>query len=722
VNYRQSFAREGRRYASRMLTAALMLTLLFGLAAQLTQAQGDQSHKLTAGQIVTGTLNTQTFTQVYTFDGQANTVVSIVANSQASGLRLAVVLTDATGANIAQGANLEASEVDLKNVRIANAGTYYVTVMRGTGAQGAASGNFTLVYTVGQQTPVTATPTPSKVVTLRQGLTVSLSWSSIDDFNIEVRDPVGGSVFFDNQSVPSGGKLSGNMNGNCQNTVSNPTETVSWPRGDVPAGSYEVLVYYKQACAQPAAAREFSVAVNLDGRRQDLAKATLNAGEEYVASFILDNADQVKVNPGGANPQLLNLSEISSIINAPVALAGRTQLESRIDRTKPAEVWSFDGQAGNVVSIGMNALDGSLDAQLILVGPDNTVVASNDDATAQTRDSLIGNQALPSTGRYLIVATRYGKTIGGTEGNYRLTVNGVTGTASTPVAGATTPAPAATAAATESGSSIFANLPTGSIQIALLWDNRADVRLLIRDPDRQSLFSDRKELPSGAQMAQLSNFNCQNLTTTPLTYAYWPLNRLTPGTYEIQVWMSNQCNEVSLPNYTLSVSVRGREVINHKDKPDSNGLLYVTTFTVTQEGVATAGKGGIFTQVYKTDLGDLTAQFQAAPAVVYGRSEIGTINADAPFAIYALQARAGDRVRVQMTSTSGSLDCFLWLTDTSGAQINLNDDIDPGKNTNSRIDQTIPSDGTYYIIATRFGSALGGTSGNFELSVNPIAR
>ncbi len=721
MNYRQNFVRDG---VNRWLAPALTLVLMFAIAGTLTQAQGDPSRKLIAGQTINGTLNAQAYTQVYTFDGQANTNISVVANSQAAALRLAVVITDATGQNVAEASNLQASEVALRNIRINTAGTYYVTVLRATGASGTTSGTFTLSYTVGQQTAATATATPARVVTLRQGLTISLSWSSIDDFNIEVRDPIGGSVFFNNLSVPSGGKLAGNVNGNCQNTVSNPTETVSWSRGDVPSGSYEVLVYYKQACAQPAAAREFTAVVNIDGRRQELAKATLKAGEEYVASFILENADQVQIVPGGANPQLLNLTPFAAKIATPTALAGRTQIESRIDRNNQADVWSFDGVAGNVVTINMNAVDGSLDPQLILLGPDANVVASNDDANQNTRDSQITSQALPKEGRYTVVATRFAKNIGGTEGKYRLTITGLNA-AATPVAGNPTPVgtavPAATAAATESGVPI-GNLPTGSIQIALLWDNRADVRLLVRDPSRQVLYSDKRQIPSGANMAQLSNLNCQNLTTTPLTYAYWPLNQLPAGTYEIQVWMNNQCNEPTPPNYTLSVSVRGREVINHKDRPDANGLLYVTTFTVSAEGVATAGKGGIFTQVYKTDVGDLTTQFQAAPVIVYGRAAVGAISADQPFQVYAVQARAGDRIRVQMRATQGTLDSFLWLVDGAGAQLNVNDDVKPGQDTNSQIDQSIPADGTYYIIATRFGSVYGGTAGTFELSVNPIAR
>jgi hypothetical protein len=385
----------------------------------------------------------------------------------------------------------------------------------------------------------------------------------------------------------------------------------------------------------------------------------------------------------------------------------------------------------------MQATSGSLDPPLILLGPDRAVIQSNDDATPETRNALINQQRLPVAGNYLIVATRFGKNIGGTEGNYTLSLTGltgapvaanptlapppaVTGTPGTPAAGAPTLAVTA-ASAPSSASSIGSGLPAGAIEIGLLWDNRADLRLLIRDPEKRSLFSDVRTLPNGAALVQQSNLNCQNTTTAPITYAYWPRSvRLTPGTYEIQVWLNQACNEIALPNYTLQAVVNGNQIIDVDEQPDPTGLLYVATFTVNSDGTATAGEPrGIFTRSALTDIGDYSAQLAAAPVLVYGRAVAGTIDTTTPFSVYTFQGRAGDRVRIQMRATRGNLDTALWLLDGTGVQLLFNDDLEPGRNTNSQINADLPADGGYVIIATRFGALYGGTSGTYELSIVP---
>jgi hypothetical protein len=75
---------------------------------------------------------------------------------------------------------------------------------------------------------------------------------------------------------------------------------------------------------------------------------------------------------------------------------------------------------------------------------------------------------------------------------------------------------------------------------------------------------------------------------------------------------------------------------------------------------------------------------------------------------YAITLTAGQRVRVAQTATVTSLDTYLYVTGGSTCGILASDD-DSGGSTNSRINFTAPTAGTYYLHATSFGvGAVGG--------------
>lgn len=699
------------------LFLALSLAASFVLASiSLVMAQEGALRRLRLGESVTGSLNEQTFAQTYTFEVADGLPVTLTALSNAPELTLALILTDANGQPLAQNANLSGAEVSLSNLVLPN-GVYYVTVLRSSGAQGTAAGQFTL--TLSAATLATPTPAPTLAPITLNSMSVALSWATIDDLDLEVRDPVGNAVFFGNTAA-GGATLLANVNNGCTNTVNNPTETIRWAAGRVPAGSYEILVYYNRACRQPAAPVDFTVTVTVNGRAQPPIQGRLNPNEQYVASFILESAEAVSVQQGGANPLLLNLTPFAAQISAPQPLGGRTSVRSRIDRNNQVDVWSFEGVAGQVVNIAMNAVDGgSLDPQLILLGPDRAVLASNDDATPETRNALIANQLLPVNGTYVIIATRFGKNIGGTEGNYELILSGTGALVAAPTASPSegeAPSVAPTEAVSQVG---LAGLPVGALNISLTWNSRADVRLLVRDPENRSLFSDNTTTPSGGILARQDNLNCNNPTSAPITYAVWQADRLLTGTYEVQVWLRNLCGETLLPTYALNVNVRGQQVLSVQEQPDINGRLYVTTFSIAPDGTVSAGRGGIFFNEALRDIGDVRDRADTAEPLIYGRPTFGSVDNATPFTVYTFQARAGDRVRVSMRATGGTLDPALYLLDPSGAQLAFNDDV-AANDVNSRIDAVIPTDGRYIIIATRFGALTGGTTGSFEIAVAPI--
>ncbi|NDJ87074.1 MAG: hypothetical protein GYB66_14440 [Chloroflexi bacterium] len=105
------------------------------------------------------------------------------------------------------------------------------------------------------------------------------------------------------------------------------------------------------------------------------------------------------------------------------------------------------------------------------------------------------------------------------------------------------------------------------------------------------------------------------------------------------------------------------------------------------------------------------------PTIEYGETVTGTItNANSLYG-YCFDATAGDELTIDMVATSGDLDTYLVLADPFLEEIFAeNDDVATG-GTDSQISFTIPSSGTYLVVATRFDFDEGASSGGFRLTL-----
>ena len=106
--------------------------------------------------------------------------------------------------------------------------------------------------------------------------------------------------------------------------------------------------------------------------------------------------------------------------SAPIALGESIQAEifvaGQVDR------WTFQGEAGQTVRIGMRHAAGSqLDPLLELLGPDGTTLITSDDDGGDV-DSLITAFTLPLDGPYVIVARGWGSL---SVGEYELSLEAV---------------------------------------------------------------------------------------------------------------------------------------------------------------------------------------------------------------------------------------------------------------------------------------------------------
>ena len=678
----------------------LSLVLISGMAF----AQGDQSRQLTVGDVVSGTLDSDNFVQVYTFAASTGDTISVDITTEAEDLALVLLVTDQNGNVVAQDTDIATpAEASVTDLAIETTGTYYIQVMRASGAEGDVSGDFELELSGTQQLS-------GDTVTLTDGgITVELTWAEAVDINLEVRDPVGGTVHAFSPTAPSGGNLSADVNGECQDTTAdNPTETVSWPVGEVPAGSYEVIVHYYDACGI-GGPQEFQLDANVNGGTTQSIPGTLNPTQEYLARLIVEPNGSWTLDNGGVYAGL-NVSLFSDEIANGEPIAVGTTVSGTITNDEPAQAYTFDGTTGTIVNIALQAQSGSLDTYVALLGPDNSIVASNDDASDSTNSGI--DYTLGADGTYTIIATRYGLAIGGTEGDFTLSLT--TGAAETPAATTGTPV----AGATEAATGETTTLTPGSIEVTLTWPTNADLQLNVRDPNGDTVFDDQPEIQSGGLLESDGNRGCTDTTNTPVSYIYWPANRsLLPGTYEVEVWYQDNCGDNTPVNIALQVDVADQTIINTPQQIPLNAHFMIT-FVINQDGTATVGPGGFFDMTTATTL-NYQSQLDSATPVQLGSTVSGSITQAQPFELYSFDADAGDVVDITITATGGTLDTALYLISPNGFQAAYNDDIEVGENRNSAItDTTLSASGTYTIIATHYGLSLGGTTGTYTLSLS----
>jgi hypothetical protein len=94
-------------------------------------------------------------------------------------------------------------------------------------------------------------------------------------------------------------------------------------------------------------------------------------------------------------------------------------ITSEISSNSPYGLWSFEGQAGDIVTISMTASQASeLDPTLTLIGPDGAVLIYDDDSGSNL-NALISSYRLPADGTYLIVGQPYSG-----RGQYTLSLQG----------------------------------------------------------------------------------------------------------------------------------------------------------------------------------------------------------------------------------------------------------------------------------------------------------
>lgn len=691
-----------------------VLLLAFAVTAQ------ESGRVLTPNVAALGRLDDNTILQIFTIAADAGQILS-VETSNVIGIPLALTISDARGVVLRQAVDSAVTgTLTVADIGLPSDGTYYLTIFKAGGVSSVSAVDFTITASLSSQAstlapeaqtpteaappaevptgvtpPVTSTiPTgiddPGQVVTV-SGLRVDLVWASIDDLDLELRDPVGGALYWDFPTVASGGTHSGNINQACAVTTADaPTETASWSPGGIPTGSYEIIVYYQNSCTggQPAS---FNILVSVDNVTLPPVQGTVLPGQTYVTSVVL-RTDGTIVATGLAGVVTEQLpADATEIIAVAQPITVGSSVNGRISNAAPYQSFVFEAQANDIVNVTLDAFSGSLDTFLFLLDSGGRVLRSNDDREAGFTDSAIFNALLPEAGRYFIVASRYAKRIGGTEGDYTLTL-----------AGQALELPAE-----------FAALPRGSLEISLLWNTAADVQLLVRDAAGDAIYDDVPQVRSGGRLAAQGNVNCRVSTGTPFSYIYYPTDILPrPGTYEVEVWFQNSCNDTTPVSFNLFGTYNGQTFLSANARPLENER-YLTSFTITADGNVILSDGGII-----RGLQDIPyqAELENARLIQPNIPVSDAINQDNKFDIFLYDGRLGESITVTMNNTSGTLDPLLYILNPFGDLLAENDDIVPGTDRDSLIrDLVLPANGRYIIIATHFGGRYGGTTGTYSL-------
>lgn len=110
---------------------------------------------------------------------------------------------------------------------------------------------------------------------------------------------------------------------------------------------------------------------------------------------------------------------------------------------------------------------------------------------------------------------------------------------------------------------------------------------------------------------------------------------------------------------------------------------------------------------------------QGGDQLPFGETITGEITNDQFRQLYTFGGSEGQVVAITMRHVDGDLDPVVLLMNNTGIVLSYSDDDDEGRDA-IIASQRLPADGTYVVIATRFGHEHGSTSGTYELRLDSL--
>jgi thiol-disulfide isomerase/thioredoxin len=106
----------------------------------------------------------------------------------------------------------------------------------------------------------------------------------------------------------------------------------------------------------------------------------------------------------------------------------------------------------------------------------------------------------------------------------------------------------------------------------------------------------------------------------------------------------------------------------------------------------------------------------SATPITPGERVLGTLTNDDFQHAYRFEGHAGQTATINLAADSSSLDPYVVLMNAEGERLGENDDSEFGSD--AALEVTLPADGTYLVVATRFLEAEGFSFGDYSLTVN----
>lgn len=343
-------------------------------------------------------------------------------------------------------------------------------------------------------------------------------------------------------------------------------------------------------------------------------------------------------------------------------IAFGTQVVGRLNDAAPFAEYVFEGLRGDVVMVTLEVTGGDLDPLLTLVDTRGSLLAMRDDTSSDVpvgaRGIRLESLRLPGTGVYRILVGRFGYGLGSTEGDYRLTLERV-------------------GASSESGSA----LRYGDSLINTITDSQPQLYYSFR-ARRGDIVSVQMHRVSGDLDPVLQVVNQNSFIIAQ--------NDDVPGS-------GSQDAQIT----SLIIEQDGTYVIIASRYGQGAGRS-TGSFVLTLEATDVSGLGSSVLAAIDIDIGDIVT---------------GEVTGERYEQYYRFTGRQNDVITISMIrSGSASLDPALVLANAALQEIASNDDSFGTQN--STIESfTLPADGAYYIIATRYQRAGGTTSGGFMLEL-----
>ncbi len=360
-------------------------------------------------------------------------------------------------------------------------------------------------------------------------------------------------------------------------------------------------------------------------------------------------------------------------------------VSGRITTLNYFETWQFSGTKGDRVEILMEG-DGTLDPYLGLLSLATEQVLAEDDDSGGGTDAYIAI-TLPSSGDFLIVATRYDLDLGMTEGRYTLALTGSGGPTSVSN-------PLTTNEPEEIEPGVFY---MGDILLD------APVENAINDASYAHIYSLEAEAGTELMVAMVAAGSTLDSYLFFVDEAFDLLAEDDDSAAEFGGGALDAFINLTIPQ---------------------TGVYYIVATRAGLDEGRTAGTYTLLAGVPEAEPEPAAQQETAEglpPGVEFiaeielGDTMTGTITEASFMHLYIFEGQANDEITITMTGSDG-LDAYLGLFDPADEIIAEDDDSLGGLD--AVISLTLPQSGTYLIVATRNGIDMGTTSGDYTLELS----